>query len=108
MAKSLSIDGKCAKPERQIKLLNQTLVQSESENRTGLTDWLDSGQVGKVNMTNQSGCLPRYEDMTETRGKYGERRHTWEPLVPIEMDLWNNFIFLPQSEYIILINISKT
>ena len=33
-----------------------------------------TGQVGKVNMTNQSGCLPRYEDMTETRGKYGERR----------------------------------
>ena len=75
-------------------------VWSEEQERTG--------QAGKVNMTNQSGCLPRYEDMTETRGKYGERRNTWEPLVPLEMDLWNNFIFLPQSEYIILINISKT
>ena len=80
MAKSLSIDGKCAKRERQIKLLNQNLVWSG----------LRTGQVGKVNMTNQSGCLPRYEDMTETRGKYGERGHTWEPLVPLlEMDLWN-------------------
>ena len=100
MAKSLSIDGKCAKRERQIKLLNQNLVWSG----------LRTGQVGKVNMTNQSGCLPRYEDMTETLGKYGERGHTWEPLVPLlEMDLWNNFIFLPvslNSEYIILINIS--
>ena len=69
-----------------------------TESKPGLVrPGLRTGQdrPGKVNMTNQSGCLPRYEDMTETRGKYGERRHTWEPLVPLEMDLWNNFIFLP-------------
>ena len=49
-------------------------------------------------MTNQSGCLPRYEDMTETRGKYGERGHTWEPLVPLEI-IWNYFIFRPDWIY---------
>ena len=49
-------------------------------------------------MTNQSGCLPRYEDMTDTRPKHGERGHTWEPLVPLEI-IWNYFIFRPDWIY---------
>ena len=62
-------------------------------------------------MTNQSGCLPRYEDMTETRGKYGERRErthlgTTCPIIrngPLEQTISDFF----QTEYIILINIFK-